>query len=119
MDPQQRTGFLTGSRLAHPWLVANPPYHSQGDFGLSADGLGLADGVGPDGQRCTSSNIALCCSALFGSISPRTRAYLGPLTLSYSPLTLPANKAGDNPGMPVVCTKHAKTRHESVSSALF
>ena len=71
--------FAASDHLAHLWLVPNPPYHPQGDFGLSADGHGLADGPGPDGQRWTYANIALCRAALFDGIAPGTRAALGPL----------------------------------------
>ena len=71
--------FAASDHLAHLWLVPNPPYHPQGDFGLSADGHGLADGAGPDGQRWTYANIALCRAALFDGIAPGTRAALGPL----------------------------------------
>ncbi len=74
--------FAASDRLAHLWLVPNPPYHRQGDFGLAADGLGLADGTGPDGQRWTYANIALCRAALFYGIAPGTRAALGPLLFS-------------------------------------
>ena len=71
--------FAASDHLAHLWLVPNPPYHPQGDFGIDADGLGLADGPGPDGQRWTYANIALCRAALFDGIAPGTRAALGPL----------------------------------------
>ena len=74
--------FAASDHLAHLWLVPNPPYHPQGDFGLSADGHGLADGPGPDGQRWTYANIALCRAALFDGIAPGTRAALGPLLFS-------------------------------------
>ncbi len=74
--------FAASDRLAHLWLVPNPPYHPQGDFGLAADGLGLADSAGPDGQRWTYANIALCRAALFDGIAPGTRAALGPLLFS-------------------------------------
>ena len=71
--------FAASDQFAHLWLVPNPQYHPQGDFGLSADGLGLADSAGPDGQRWTYANIALCRAALFDGIAPGTRAALGPL----------------------------------------
>lgn len=74
--------FAASDRLAHLWLVPNPPYHPKGDFGLSADGLGLADGAGPDGQRWTYANIALCRAALFDGIASGTRCALGPLLFS-------------------------------------
>lgn len=66
-------------RLAHLWLVPNPPYHPGGDFGLSAEGLGLADGAGPDGRRHTYANIALCRAELCAAIPVGTIAPLGPL----------------------------------------
>lgn len=64
---------------AHLWLVPNPPYHPRGDFGIGADGLGLADGPGPDGQRWTYANLALVRAGLCAGIAPGTRAALGPL----------------------------------------
>ena len=42
----------------------------------------MADGPGPDGQRWTYANIALCRAALFDGITPGTRAPLGPLLYS-------------------------------------
>ena len=74
--------FAASNQLAHLWLVPNPPYHPQGDFGLAADGHGLADSAGPDGKRWTYANIALCRAALFDSIAPGTRTALGPLLFS-------------------------------------
>ena len=53
------TRFVASGRLGRLWLVPNPHFHPRGDFGLDADGLGLADGTGPDGQRWTYANIAL------------------------------------------------------------
>ena len=35
--------FVESDRLARLWLVPNPTFHPHGDFGLDADGLGLAD----------------------------------------------------------------------------
>ena len=81
-DPGAAQRFAASDALAHLWLVPNPPYHPQGDFGIDADGLGLADGPGPDGQRWTYANIALCRAALFDGIAPGTRAALGPLLFS-------------------------------------
>ena len=57
VDPEGR--LSKADLLAHLWLVANPPYHPQGDFGLAHDGMGLADSAGPDGRRWTYANIAL------------------------------------------------------------
>ena len=77
-DAQAAERFRASDALAHLWLVPNPPYHPQGDFGLDAQGLGLADGPGPDGRRWTYANLALCRAALFDGIAPGTKAPLGP-----------------------------------------
>jgi N-acetyl-alpha-D-muramate 1-phosphate uridylyltransferase len=71
--------FASGDLLAHLWLVPNPPFHPRGDFGMGADGFGLADDPGPDGKRWTYSNIALMRAELFRHISPGQHAQLGPL----------------------------------------
>ena len=71
--------FVDSDRLARLWLVANPSFHPRGDFGLDADGLGLAEGTGPDGQRWTYANIALARAAMFTGIAPGTHAALAPL----------------------------------------
>ena len=71
--------FAASDRLAHLWLVPNPPFHPQGDFGIDAGGLGLADDAGPDGRRWTYANLALCRAELCAGIAPGTRAALGPL----------------------------------------
>ncbi len=71
--------FVEGGRWAQLWLVPNPPFHPAGDFGLDADGLGLADGTGPDGQRWTYANIALARAEMFRGIAPGTSAKLAPL----------------------------------------
>ena len=71
--------FAAAERLAHLWLVPNPPFHPRGDFGIDAEGLGLADGAGPDGQRWTYANLALCRATLCAHIAPGTCAALGPL----------------------------------------
>jgi len=79
-DPSAAARFLAQrERLAHLWLVPNPPYHPAGDFGLGADGLGLADGAGPDGRRYTYANLALVRADLCRELQVGTRAALGPL----------------------------------------
>lgn len=78
-DPAAVQRFSKSSAVAHLWLVPNPPFHPRGDFGLDADGLGLADGPGPDGRTWTYANLALCRAALVGGVVPGTRAALGPL----------------------------------------
>jgi MurNAc alpha-1-phosphate uridylyltransferase len=71
--------FTASGRLAHLWLVPNPPFHPQGDFGLAADGMGLAEGTGPDGRRWTYANIALCRAELCAGVAPGTVSKLAPL----------------------------------------
>lgn len=71
--------FVASGRLARLWLVPNPVFHPAGDFGLDADGLGLADTTGPDGQRWTYANIALVRAEMFAHLAAGTRAPLAPL----------------------------------------
>ncbi len=71
--------FVESGRSARLWLVPSPAFHPAGDFGLGADGLGLADGTGPDGQRWTYANIALARAELFKGVAPGTSAKLAPL----------------------------------------
>ena len=56
--------FLASGRLAHLWLVPNPPHHPQGDFGIAVDGL-ATDGPGADGTCHTFSAMALYRRGLF------------------------------------------------------
>jgi N-acetyl-alpha-D-muramate 1-phosphate uridylyltransferase len=71
--------FLQSDAQAHLWLVPNPAFHPKGDFGLDADGFGLADGPGPDGRTWTYANFALCRASLVSHLVPGTRAALAPL----------------------------------------
>jgi len=71
--------FAQSPAQAHLWLVPNPPFHPRGDFGLAADGYGVADAPGPDGLRWTYANLALCRPSLCRHIVPGTRVALGPL----------------------------------------
>ncbi len=71
--------FAHGDAQAHLWLVPNPSFHPQGDFGLAADGHGLADEPGPDGRTWTYANFALMRPALFAHLAPGTKLPLGPL----------------------------------------
>lgn len=60
--------FEAGGKLAHLWLVPNPPHNPRGDFGLDADGLALnlpADSAAP---RHTFSTIALYRRAFFDGL---------------------------------------------------
>ena len=78
-DADIAAGFERGAAQAHLWLVPNPSFHARGDFGLAADGHGLADEPGPDGLRWTYANLALCRASLCSHIVPGTRVALGPL----------------------------------------
>ena len=71
--------FTRSAAQAHLWLVPNPPYHPQGDFGLAADGHGLADGPGPDGLTWTYANFALMRASLVARVPPGSRQPLAPL----------------------------------------
>lgn len=54
--------FIASDRLAHLWLVPNPPHNPRGDFGLSSEGLALNT---TEGERFTYSTIGLYRRALF------------------------------------------------------
>ncbi|MFP8781113.1 NDP-sugar synthase [Hydrogenophaga sp. RWCD_12] len=53
--------FVASDRLAHLWLVPNPPHNPRGDFGITADGLALNQAE----QKYTYSTIGLYHRALF------------------------------------------------------
>jgi MurNAc alpha-1-phosphate uridylyltransferase len=75
-DPCRAAAFASGDDLAHLWLVPNPPYHADGDFGMTAAGRVTRNSA----ERCwTYANLALCRAALVDGIVPGTRAALGPL----------------------------------------
>jgi len=77
-DASAAKDFIASDALAQLWLVPNPPYHPQGDFGIAANGLGL-DGPGADGQRWTYSNLALLRADLCRALPLGQKAALGPL----------------------------------------
>ncbi len=78
-DATAAARFVDSGHLAHLWLVPNPDFHRQGDFGMGADGMGLADAPGPDGARWTYANLALVRPALCAHLPVGQRAALGPL----------------------------------------
>jgi len=78
-DPKAVQRFTQSDAHAHLWLVPNPAFHPKGDFGIDAQGRGLADGAGPDGRTWTYANLALCRAALCARVVSGTRAALGPL----------------------------------------
>lgn len=55
--------FAASGRLAHLWLVPNPPHNPGGDFGISPAGLALNDAP----LKHTFSTIGLYRTALFAS----------------------------------------------------
>jgi MurNAc alpha-1-phosphate uridylyltransferase len=71
--------FVASGRVARLWLVPNPAFHPRGDFGLDGDGLALAEGTGPDGQRWTYANIGLARAEMFSGIAAGSHAALAPL----------------------------------------
>lgn len=78
-DAARAAAFEATTDLAHLWLVPNPDFHPDGDFGLDAAGYGLADEPGADGKRWTYANFALCRAELCAHIAVGSRAALGPL----------------------------------------
>jgi MurNAc alpha-1-phosphate uridylyltransferase len=78
-DPSSARRFVESDAQAHLWLVPNPSFHLKGDFGLDADGYGLADGPGPDGRTWTYANFGLCRASLVSHIAAGKRAPLAPL----------------------------------------
>ena len=56
--------FADSGRLAHLWLVPNPPHNPKGDFAIGADGLALNEAP-VHGIRSTFSTIALYRRQLF------------------------------------------------------
>ena len=75
--------FMAGSKLAHLWLVPNPPHNLKGDFGMSADGLALNLPGTSQAARYTFSTIALYRKEFFDSLpfgNPRgVKAALAPM----------------------------------------
>ena len=55
--------FAASGKLAHLWLVPNPPHNPRGDFGLSAEGLALSRRE----AGYTFSTIALYRKAFFAA----------------------------------------------------
>jgi N-acetyl-alpha-D-muramate 1-phosphate uridylyltransferase len=62
---------------AHMVMVANPPYHPHGDFGIAGQRLTLGDGARD--ARFTFGNIALYRNALFQDVPRGTKLKIVPL----------------------------------------
>ena len=75
--------FIAGGKLAHLWLVPNPPHNPRGDFGLGADGLALNLAADDAAPRHTYSTIGLYRRELFDTLpfgnSPGLAVALAPL----------------------------------------
>jgi MurNAc alpha-1-phosphate uridylyltransferase len=56
--------FAHGGRLAHIFLVPNPPHNARGDFALRSDGVATREGA----PRYTYSTIGLYRKAFFSSL---------------------------------------------------
>ncbi|HMN22256.1 MAG TPA: nucleotidyltransferase family protein [Ottowia sp.] len=70
LAPDTVARFTAGGKLAHLWLVPNPPHKPQGDFGLDADGLlanlpELDPVAAPAGTAHTFAAIGLYRRSLF------------------------------------------------------
>lgn len=72
--------FIKEGHLARLWVIPNPPYHPQGDFGIDEHGFGLAGQAGPDGNLWTYASIALMRPELFAGLpaSPET-SFIDPI----------------------------------------
>ena len=60
--------FAASGKLAHLWLVPNPPHNPRGDFGLDAGGLALNLPATSTLPRLTFSTIALYRKTFFDSL---------------------------------------------------
>lgn len=60
--------FNASGKLAHLWLVPNPPHNRQGDFGLSDDGLALNLPKSSHAPQFTFSTIALYRKEFFDAL---------------------------------------------------
>lgn len=60
--------FTASDKLAHLWLVPNPPHHPRGDFGLNAEGLALDLPADSTEARYTYSTIGLYRRGLFAAL---------------------------------------------------
>lgn len=66
--------FSASPLLAQLWLVPNAPHHPRGDFGISPEGLALADAP----HKLTWASVGLFRPQLFADVVPGTRLALRP-----------------------------------------
>ena len=67
--------FAAGPTWAHLWLVANAEHHPQGDFGIDAQGLAVADAP----RRRTWASVGVFRAAMFHDVAVGTKLPLRPL----------------------------------------
>ena len=67
-DPTAVDAFARSGKLAHLWLVPNPPHHPGGDFGLSDDGMALNLPPTSGQSRFTFSSVALYRREFFNTL---------------------------------------------------
>ncbi len=67
-SPEAVSRFIATGKLAHLWLVPNPPHNPRGDFGLGSSGLALNLPAGDEAPRHTYSTIGLYRRELFDSL---------------------------------------------------
>ncbi len=68
--------------VAWLYLVKNPPFHPEGDFGLNL--MGLSNEAKPGEPRLTFGNIGVYRPEMFAAITPGAHAKLGPLLREYA-----------------------------------
>jgi MurNAc alpha-1-phosphate uridylyltransferase len=78
-DPSAAGAFARGGEAAHLWLVPNPPFHPRGDFGLDAEGFGIADPAGPTAGAGPTPTWRSAGRSSARALLPGTVAPLGPL----------------------------------------
>lgn len=66
-EPAAAARFAASDRLAHLWLVPNPPHHPRGDFGIDAAGRATDPAADDAAPRYTYSTIGLYRRALFAA----------------------------------------------------
>ncbi|GAA0742204.1 nucleotidyltransferase family protein [Ideonella azotifigens] len=73
-DAADAAAFAASALSAQLWLVPNAPHHPRGDFGISPEGLAVADAP----ERHTWASVGLFRPAMFTDIPPGTRLALRP-----------------------------------------
>lgn len=63
-DAAAAQAFAASDRLAHLWMVPNPGFHAQGDFGIDEQGLAVRETP----HRMTWSSLGLFKAALFAGL---------------------------------------------------